>query len=332
MFNKKVSGILSISILLASVVNLRAVGDVDQRNAVIQTLENQVQVKYGSSLWRNARASQVVRPGTQIRTGSLSKIELEYPDGTLTRIGSRTNYEVLDKSSRAVKVNSGKVWFKVTPKSAGLKIYSPTAVAAITGTEGFAEFETNEEEKESSSKSIMIASNDKNFSYKTAEAPRGGQFSFGLTSGSANVFRAGNDGEPSGNPMNIVQGQIITFNPASGFNLINISPGQIRQRNRDISQPDRSAGANSNTANNPNSANGNSSDSGNDNDNNENSGNNQNTANNPNNDRKTFNTNEPANQSLGPSNPTTEQVPNTINGQQDINNSPTVGDLEIIIK
>ncbi|RYX99380.1 hypothetical protein EON78_03685 [bacterium] len=89
---KKLTGVLTVVFL--SSVTFSAVGESDMRQAVITSLKNRVELKYGTSLWREASINQLVRPGTAIRTGSLSKAEIKYPDGTITRIGGRTNLTV----------------------------------------------------------------------------------------------------------------------------------------------------------------------------------------------------------------------------------------------
>lgn len=294
---KKISAALTIVFL--SSVTFSAVGEVDMRQAVITELKNNVELKYGQSLWREARAEQLVRPGTSIRTGSLSKVEIKYPDGTITRIGGRTTLTVLDRSIRAVKIDSGKIWFKVAKKSAGYRIYSPTAVAAITGTEGFVEYGDTEKV---GSKNNMYASASKDF--KIAEDMSGG-YQAGLVEGSMNIYKGSDEtGNLVGDPTQVNAGQVLSM-LGNNFQLQNVGTDQIFNQHRDISTPD-------NVANN-NGSNGNNSNGQNSNNGNGNSGNVQ-------------------NQNLGPTNVTTEQVPASLNKQQDITNSPTTGDLEIIIK
>lgn len=273
---KKIS--LALGIICLSSASFSAISETDMRLATITSIKNNVELKYASSEWRPGRVNQLLRPGTSIRTGSLSKAELKYPDGTITRIGGRTNLTVLDKSIRAVKIDSGKMWFKVAKRSAGYRIYSPTAVAAITGTEGFVQYGDAET---ASSKNNMFASNDK--SYKIAEN-MAQEFSTGLVEGSMNVFESYDDnGNPNGNPNQIGAGQILTMLGNNGFQLQNVGTDQIMSQYNDIYQNDTSSnGVNK--------------------------------------------------QDLGPTNPVTEQVPGTINKQQEIINSPTTGDLEIIIK
>ncbi|MFN4150831.1 MAG: FecR domain-containing protein, partial [Candidatus Sericytochromatia bacterium] len=114
--SKIFTGVIAAGIVALSSLSFQAIGDNNLHNAVIRNIKNKVELKYGASLWREASINQMVRPGTSIRTGSRSKVELMYPDGTVTRLGSRTNMTVLEKASRSVKVSSGKLWFKVAKK------------------------------------------------------------------------------------------------------------------------------------------------------------------------------------------------------------------------
>jgi hypothetical protein len=294
---------IALSIICLSSASFNAIGEGDMRLAVITELKNNVELKYSNSEWRPGRLNQLLRPGTSVRTGSLSKVELKYPDGTITRVGGRTSLTVLDKSIRAVKVDSGKIWFKVTKRSAGYRIYSPTAVAAITGTEGFVEYGDTEK---TSSKSNMFASNSKD--YKISDAGNIG-FSGGLTEGSMDIYPTyDQNGEFLGNSQQVLAGQFLTFNGGQ-FQIMNVGSEQIFNQHRDISSPDDVANNNENNNNNNNNSNSNSNN------------------NNSNNDNQNV-----ANQRLDRTNPTTEQVPSTLNNQQGINTSPTTGDLEIIIK
>ncbi|MBC7474611.1 MAG: FecR domain-containing protein [Candidatus Sericytochromatia bacterium] len=272
----KFTGLIAIGMLLISTLNSNAIGESDQRKAVIKDLKNKVELKYGASVWREASRGQLLRPGTSIRTGSLSKVELSYPDGSLTRIGSRTVLTVLDKSYRAVRVDSGKVWFKVAKKSSGFRIYSPTAVAAITGTEGYVEF--NNDEKLETNDIKTIDKNDLSHS----------GFNTGLVEGHLNVYKQSNEnGDLIGNPSEVNAGQVLNFNGGS-FSVKDIGVENILNQNLDVSTPDSTASNNTNG--------------------------------------------NISSNKLDRTNPTTEQVPSTINSQQNINNSPTTGSLEVIIK
>lgn len=289
----------------------------DPKKAIIKSLENQVELKYGVSEWREARINQLLRPGTIVRTGSMSKVEIMYGDGSFARLGSRSNLTILDLTARSIELSSGKIWFKVVKKSVGLNIKTPTAVAAITGTEGFAKFEDSESQGNAFSK--MYASNNLNKISQNLS----GSFSFGLVDGSANLFKVDNSGNPVGEPLKVNPGDIITFSNGV-FSINSVGIESILNQNRDISSPDQNASINQENNNNQQ----------NNNNNNQIGNNNQSNNNQVDNSVNNFSNNSPINESLGPSNVNTQQIPSTPNTQQNqnLNTSPTTGNLQIIIK
>jgi ferric-dicitrate binding protein FerR (iron transport regulator) len=117
-----------------------------QKRATIEKAVNMVQVNNGASdaqvamgvkRWKPADVGQSLFVGSSIRTGIRSVAELRYDDGTLTRVGSRTNLVVND---RKLTIKRGYIWGKVDKNlTKGLKIYGPNAVASIVGTEFFVE-------------------------------------------------------------------------------------------------------------------------------------------------------------------------------------------------
>lgn len=335
------------SIVLFSSLTFSALGDDDLRNAVIKDLKNQVEIKKGASLWRTASLNQMVVPGAQIRTGANSKVELLYPDGTVTRIGSRTTLAVLDKASRAIKLAKGKIWFKVAKKSVGYKIYSPTAMAAITGTEGFVDFDDKSNDKDSML-NHKLASSNKNFFI--AENPASGSYNAGLVEGSMDIYKgADDDGNPIGDPNPIGAGQVFGMS-GDTFQIQKVDTDSIYNQYNEISKPDANgnSGDNNNNNNNNNSDkdkdkdkdknNNNDKDKDKDQNNNNNNtdkdknNNNNNNNGNLNNNNNNNNNSNVKNENLGPNNVTTDKQPNLPNNNQNLNNSPTTGDLEIIIK
>ncbi|MFN8672050.1 MAG: SUMF1/EgtB/PvdO family nonheme iron enzyme [Candidatus Sericytochromatia bacterium] len=146
------------TLLSLQLLNTNVIAAPSKQKATIKKIKNKVEYKYEETSWESAKINQEIIPVTSIRTGTLSNAEIMFPDGTITRIGSKTSFTFLDKNNRAVKVQFGKVWFNVKKKSNGLKIYSSRAVAAITGTEGFVEFEGNVEDE------VYIVKKDDNLS------------------------------------------------------------------------------------------------------------------------------------------------------------------------
>lgn len=146
---KKTIKIVLASLLFTFNLNNIALANNSKYKATVKKVKNRVEYKYEeSSIWKNVDINQEIYPITSIRTGASSKAELMFSDGSVTRIGSRTSFTLLNKQNRAVRVQLGRVWFDIKKKSHGLKIYAPDAVASITGTEGYIEFNGNAEQEE----------------------------------------------------------------------------------------------------------------------------------------------------------------------------------------
>ncbi len=137
---KKTIAFTLANLLFICNINYVALSKNIRDKAVVKKVKNNVQFKDELNLWNQLQIDQTLFPVTTIRTGSNSKTEIMFSDGTITRIGSRTSFILLDKKNRTVTVQSGKIWFNVIKKSYGLKIISPSAIASITGTEGFVDF------------------------------------------------------------------------------------------------------------------------------------------------------------------------------------------------
>lgn len=144
---KKKINITLTSLLFISAFNPQAFAENLRNKGVIKKVKNQVEFKNEVSPWEKLLVNQVIFPVTSIKTGVNSKVEIMFSDGSITRVGSKSFFTLLNKQNRAIKVQMGKVWFNVKKKSHGLKIYSPNAIASITGTEGFVEFEGNVEQE-----------------------------------------------------------------------------------------------------------------------------------------------------------------------------------------
>jgi formylglycine-generating enzyme required for sulfatase activity len=140
---KKTTLVILGSMLFTYSLNSNALAENPKHKAVIKKVKNQVEFKYEDNSWEPVKINQIIFPVTSIKTGPSSRAEIMFSDGTITRVGSKTFFTLIDKQNRAVNVQSGSIWFNVKKKSHGLKIYSSSAMASITGTEGFVEFSGN---------------------------------------------------------------------------------------------------------------------------------------------------------------------------------------------
>jgi len=338
---KKLLGIVTVAVLVTSTVSLGAFSENINNKATVTSVKNLVELKYGESTWRSASVNQLIRPGTKIRTGSLSGAEIMYPDGTITRLGSRTVLTILDKETREVEVASGNIWFKVTKKSIGLKIYAPKALAAISGTEGGMKVDVvgeNLEDEKTSANYLKFASSSKKFPVRIAEGEGDSLVTFGLVEGTANFSTDG------GYSQDVSGGQMVSFSTMDPNNInfqTGLDNGFIQGQFDAGNPPDNGNGNNNGNNGNNNNGNNNNGNNGNQGNNNGNDLNNQNgnqgnnnNGNNGNQDNNNGNTgNGVQNQDLNPSNPVTNlENKNQVDPTKDQETSPVTGTLELIIK
>lgn len=135
-----------VMVTLTTMIALSSNGYAREKRGTIEKAVNNVQVNNGATAqqvalgvkrWQTASEGQEIFVGSSIRTGFRSVAEIRYDDGTLTRVGSRTNMVISD---RMLNIKRGYIWGKVDKhKTKGLKIYAPNAVASIVGTEFFIE-------------------------------------------------------------------------------------------------------------------------------------------------------------------------------------------------
>lgn len=139
--NKKiiVSAIVLLNTFSFSAFAANKTGNIDKSINVVQidqTSDKQA-LKAGSRNWKSAVKGQDVFAGDKIRTGLRSVAQINYDDGTMTRIGSRSLLSVKD---RKLNLKRGYMWGKVDKtRTKGLKIFTSNAIASIIGTEFFIE-------------------------------------------------------------------------------------------------------------------------------------------------------------------------------------------------
>jgi hypothetical protein len=104
--------------------------------ATISGIEGKVETRTASSpSWRHAALQSRLNPGDAIKTGSGSRAEITYADGSITRIAPTTTLRLTQKAEGSrIKVVLGSIWLKMT-KGRSLKVETPTATATIVGTE-----------------------------------------------------------------------------------------------------------------------------------------------------------------------------------------------------
>ncbi|MGV3525301.1 MAG: FecR family protein [Candidatus Sericytochromatia bacterium] len=95
---------------------------------------NTVQITRGGR-WVTAGNGSSVASGGYVRTGTNSRAQIHYADGTVMRLGSRSVVRVRDARAKSVQVHRGKAYFKVKPQQQRMRVRTRTAVATVLGTE-----------------------------------------------------------------------------------------------------------------------------------------------------------------------------------------------------
>jgi hypothetical protein len=97
--------------------------------------------RFRTRIWQPAGINNLLMVGDTLRTGPDAKAELLYGDGSITRIGSHTSLTLSGEDKRTMHLDSGRVWMHIIKHNAGMKIITPGAVAAVTGTELMVEYD-----------------------------------------------------------------------------------------------------------------------------------------------------------------------------------------------
>lgn len=123
--------LLSMGVLLVSAA-------VPYSEATVTRVQNKVSYgerKGDQSVTRPAVAKDVVRAMNFLLSESNSRAELQYPDGTIVRIGQNTVFS-FEADSRTLNLTKGTFIFYVPKGQGGATIKTPSLTAAITGTVG----------------------------------------------------------------------------------------------------------------------------------------------------------------------------------------------------
>lgn len=107
-------------------------------SATVTRVENKVsygQVGEGRSETRPANPQDIIKASNFLLSGTDSRAELKYADGTVVRIGQNTVFS-FDANTRTLKLDKGTFVFSIPKGSGGGTIKTPSITAAITGTVG----------------------------------------------------------------------------------------------------------------------------------------------------------------------------------------------------
>lgn len=128
------SGAIAFGVMLLSAAHAA----LPFNSATVTKVENKVsygEIRGNESAVRPATVADVVRANNYLRSQADSRAELQYPDGSLVRIGQNTVFS-FDASSRTLSLEKGTFIFYVPKGSGGGTIKTPSLTAAITGTAG----------------------------------------------------------------------------------------------------------------------------------------------------------------------------------------------------
>jgi ferric-dicitrate binding protein FerR (iron transport regulator) len=136
---KKISTLTLGLVMLAGSLAVTEPAQSISAAAVISGLHNKVQAKTAlKPVWQFVGVQTPLGYGDSVRTGSASRAEITYSDGTQTRLGSNSlikiNAKPAEKRSN-IRLLFGKLWLKVTKGKGLLRVETPTAVASVLGTE-----------------------------------------------------------------------------------------------------------------------------------------------------------------------------------------------------
>jgi len=101
-------------------------------SATVSELKNEMSYQAADGSERAAKVEDVVQGRDVVKTGGGSMAELEFPDGTLTRLGSHSAFTFAPES-REVQTRSGLSVFFIPKGMGGLRIVSRAVVGAVEG-------------------------------------------------------------------------------------------------------------------------------------------------------------------------------------------------------
>lgn len=123
------TGFTALAMMLSTVPESRSAS-----SAQMQWTRNVVQYARGGR-WVSAYRGLPLNSGAYVRTGSNSRAQIQYADGSIMRLGSRSIARIRYVGSKTVTVSRGRAYFKVKKQRSRMKVRTRTAVATVLGTE-----------------------------------------------------------------------------------------------------------------------------------------------------------------------------------------------------
>jgi len=101
-------------------------------SATVSEIKNEVSYQAADGSEHAAKVEDVVQGRDVVKTGSNSMAELEFPDGTLTRLGSHSAF-TFAAESREVQTHGGLSVFFIPKGMGGLRVVSHAVVGTVEG-------------------------------------------------------------------------------------------------------------------------------------------------------------------------------------------------------
>jgi uncharacterized cupin superfamily protein len=116
-------------------------GSGSTKAATLYALATHVDSAIGTAAYQDAHTGDHPSPGDRIRTDGTGHAELDWPDGSLTRLGPATTLTVSplarpDKNQVVVRLDVGQTWHRVerVTGSGGYQVDTPVGNATVRGT------------------------------------------------------------------------------------------------------------------------------------------------------------------------------------------------------
>ena len=112
---------------------------------MILSIEGAPQIKSGTGGYKAAKLRQNVYEGDSVRTGRSERVSIVFMGGAEMRINQNSVFEIRGgggaagargMSAASVFTRLGDAWTRMVNPGAHMEVHSPTAVAAVRGTEG----------------------------------------------------------------------------------------------------------------------------------------------------------------------------------------------------
>lgn len=116
------------------------------KEAEVTRVVNQVSILKEQQKSRPASVGDVVNAQSAVKTGVDSRAELQFPDKTITRLGSNALFR-FDAGGRAMDLDGGTMLFSSPKGEGGGQVQAGAVTAAVTGTDFLLSFTSNGEVK-----------------------------------------------------------------------------------------------------------------------------------------------------------------------------------------